>query len=376
MTTHETRRTIRAILAVLVLAATAAPAATGPASLQRALDQTINEVAREAAQKLKATDFPDITTIAVLPLWGDCRAETKAYIVNMIQSQIIGGRYRVLERDAKIWDALLEEIAWNTRREDVMTAETVQKFGKVAGCDAIVFGTVRECAFYLDSGRAITRLTLKMSVVQTGEARWSSGEIKSARLPNMPPRPRPDLDPAMLRAISQLAEQAVAGLKGRNVNTTNFCVFPLLGHEQGPYVTEVLQAELTKAGCSPVPVSRAEWDEFLAVNSRGRESLDTMADFAKRRGYDAFLYGTVSECRTLERKYKALARATLTLVNAQTGEALWSPGEIRGQVWLDWQDVLGLAVGDPIVWVLGGILVLLILWRAFARLFKSATRPR
>ncbi len=168
----------------------------------------------------------------------------------------------------------------------------------------------------------------------------------------------------------------MAGLKGRNVNTANFCIFPLLGLEQGRYVTEVLQAELTKAGCNPAPVSRTEWDEFLTVNSRGRDSLATMTDFAQRHGHEAFLYGTISECRVLERKYKALVRATLTMVDAKTGEAIWSPGEIRGEVWLDWEDLLIQAARDPIVWVVGGLLVLLILWQAFAKLFKSATRPR
>jgi hypothetical protein len=362
---------INAILAVLLLAATSVTAA-----LERALDQTINDVAQEAAQKLKETDFPDITSVAVLPLWGDCSPQTKAYIVNTIQSQIIGGRYRVIERDEQTWGTLLAETAWNSRREDIMTPETVQKFGKVVGCDAIVFGTVRECASYPDSGRVITRLTLKMSVVRTGEAKWSSGEIKSARIIGRVAPPRPNLDPALLRAITRLADSAVAGLKGKDVNTANFGFFPLLGQDQGGHVTEVLQAELTKAGCNPVPVSRAEWNEYLAANSRGADSLDTMSEFAKRRGYDAFLYGTVSECRILERKYKALARATLSMVSAKTGEAIWSPGEIRGQAWLDWQDVLGQAARDPLVWVLGGIVGLLILWRAFAKLFKSATRPR
>ncbi len=162
MVTVQVRRTMGAILAVLWVAATSGRAASAPATLERALDETINQVAQEAAQKLKATSFPDITNIAVLPLWGDCRPETKAYIVNTIQSQVIGGRYRVIERDRQTLDTLLKEIAWDTRREDVMDAATVQQFGKIAGCDAIVFGTVRECAFYPDSGQAITRLTLTM----------------------------------------------------------------------------------------------------------------------------------------------------------------------------------------------------------------------
>jgi hypothetical protein len=371
MVTQEARRTIAVILAATLLAATSATA-----NLGGALDQTINKVAQEAAKKLNETNFQDITHIAILPLWGDCSPQTKAYIANMIQSQIIGGRYKVIERDAQMWDSLLGEVEWNVLREDVMNAETVQRFGKVAGCDAIVFGTIRECAEYPERRLAITRLTLKMSVVQTGEARWSSGEIKSAQtlIPIGPPA-RP-LDPALLRAVSRMSNSAVAGLKGMNVNATKFGLFPLLGQDQGSYVTDVLQAELTKAGWNPAPISRVEWYEYLAANYRSVPTVEAMADFANRRGYEAFLYGTVSECRVLERKYKALAGATLNLVNAKTGEVIWSPGEIRGEAWLDWQDILVLASGDPLVWVLGGIVVLLIVWRAFAKLFRSATRPR
>ena len=370
MVTQEARRTIAVILAAMLLAATSATA-----NLGGALDQTINKVAQEAAQKLNETNFQDITNIAILPLWGDCSPQTKAYIGNMIQSQIIGGRYKVIERDAQTWDSLLGEVEWSVLREDIMNAATVQKFGKVAGCDAIVFGTIRECAEYPERRLAITRLTLKMSVVQTGEARWSSGEIKSAQT-LIPVVPSPPLDPALLRAVSRLSSSAVAGLKGKNISAVKFGLFPLLGQDQGGYVTDVLQAELTKAGCNPAPISRVEWDEYLAANYRSVPTVEAMSDFANRRGYDAFLYGTVSECRILERKYKALVGVTLNLVNAKTGEVIWSPGELRGRAWLDLRDILIVASGDPVVWVLGGVVVLLIVWRAFAKLFRSATRPR
>jgi len=168
----------------------------------------------------------------------------------------------------------------------------------------------------------------------------------------------------------------VAGLKGKNVNTSNFAFFPLLGQDEDGYLTEVLQAELTKAGCNPAPIAKTEWQEYLVANSRRPESVEAMRDFSKRKGYDAFLYGTVNECRIIQRKYKALARATLTMVGVETGEAVWSPGEIRGEARLDWLDIPGIAVTDPLVWVVGGVIILLIVWRAFARLFKSATRPR
>ncbi|MBN1506065.1 MAG: hypothetical protein JW955_04420 [Sedimentisphaerales bacterium] len=370
MVTRKTQRIMAVMLTALLLAATSAIA-----NLGGVLDQTINKVAQEAAGKLNETDFQDITNIAILPLWGDCNPQTKAYIGSMIQSQIIGGRYKVIERDAQTWDSLLGEIEWNVLREDIMNAETVQKFGKVIGCDAIVFGTIRECAEYPDRRLAITRLTLKMSVVQTGEARWSSGEIRSAQGLGVEP-PLPPADPALLRVIARLADSAVAGMKGVTINAARIGLFPLLGQAQSAYVTEVLQAELTKAGWNPSPISRVEWEEYLVANYRSVPTVEAMTDFANRRGYDAFLYGTVSECRILGRKYKAMAAATLNLVNAKTGEVIWNPGEIREEGWLDLRDILVLASGDPLVWVLGGIVVLLIAWRAFAKLFRSATRPR
>ncbi len=346
------------------------------AELGRALDQTINEVAQEAAKKLKQTSFGDIKNIAVLPLWGDCAAETKSYIVNTIQSEIVGGPYKVMERNTQAWDTLLGEIEWGNLREDIMNAATVQRFGRIEGCNAIVYGTVRECAEDAGTGRAVTRLTLKMGVVETGEVKWSSGEIKSVRIVGPTALPRPNMDPALIRAINQLTANAVVGLKGKNVNTSNFAFFPLLGQDEDGYFTEVLQAELTKAGCNPAPIAKTEWQEYLVANSRRPESVEAMRDFSKRKGYDAFLYGSVNECRIVPRKYKALARATLTMVGAQSGEAVWSPGEIRGQSYLDWLDIPALAVADPLVWVVGGIIVLLIVWRTFAKLLKSATRPR
>ena len=83
----------------------------GQELIKRALDQTIDEAAQEAAQKLKATQFTDVNNIAVLPFWGDCSDEIRQYVTRTIQDQIIGGRYRVMERSDAAWNSLLGEIA-------------------------------------------------------------------------------------------------------------------------------------------------------------------------------------------------------------------------------------------------------------------------
>ena len=86
--------------------------------------------------------------------------------------------------------------------------------------------------------------------------------------------------------------------------------------------------------------------------------------------------GAVSERDVASSKYKASVRFTVTMIDAETGRAIWSPGEVAGSAWLDWRDIIGQAIRDPLVWVVAGILVLLIIWGAFKKLFMAATRPR
>src|SRR4030042_1199313 len=119
------------------------------------------------------------------------------------------GRYRIMERNTQAWDNLLSEMEWNTLREDTMNQETLQRFGWIEGCDAVMYGTLRECAMYPYPNRAypITRLTLTLGIVKTGQAKWSSGEVVSVRFIPPPDKP-PNIDPAPVRAINQGARRA------------------------------------------------------------------------------------------------------------------------------------------------------------------------
>jgi hypothetical protein len=257
-----------------------------------------------------------------------------------------------------------------------MNQQTVQRFGRIEGCDAVIYGTLRECATYPDTGQAVTRLTLTMGIVETGEAKWSSGEVKSVRIRSEPGPGGETMDPALIRAVNQCAAQAAENLQGSGTAANGFCVFPLLGGDGDGYMCGVLHSSLAKIGCSPALVSVDRWRGYLVANSGDARSVESMRSFARENGYKAFLWGTVNECKVLDRKYKAVARITLHLVNVDTGQAAWGPGEIIGTSWLDWQDAVRLAVGDPIVWVLGGLLILAIIWRVLRGFVRTATRPR
>jgi hypothetical protein len=215
-----------------------------------------------------------------------------------------------------------------------------------------------------------------MGIVETGEAKWSSGEIKKVKIITQPSQALPALDSALVKAINMAAEKATVSLKNKSLNIKGFALFPLLGKDDDNYVSDVLHSQLTKVGCNPIPVSQMQWQEYLVANSSAPQRVETMRNFAREKGWSTLMYGTVNECRVRERKYNAIVRMTLNIVNVETGESVWSPGEIVGRAWLDWQDIIRLAVSDPIVWVLGGLIVLLIIWRSLKKLILSATRPR
>lgn len=345
-------------------------------TLQRALDQTIDDVAKEAGKRLKETDFADIQSIAVLPLWGACPNDTKAYIVRTIQSQLIGGRYRIMERSDPAWDNLLSEIEWSDKREDIMNQATLQQFGRIVGCDAVVYGTVRECKVYPDSYQAVTRLSLTLGVVETGEAKWSSGEIKQVKVVPGPMEFTGAMDSLLAEAISQACQKAAGSLQASGAGVNGFVVFPLRGQDGDGYIRGVLQSSLAQVGANPIPVAIAEWNEYLVANSQNQQSVEAMRGFAKLKGYPAILHGGVNVRQARNGRYHATTSFTVTLVDSETGRTLWSPGEVVGSAKLSGRRLLIAGLQDPIVWVIGGLLIAFIIWRAFRKMFVSAMRPR
>lgn len=344
--------------------------------LQRALDKTIDEAAIEAADQLKQTAFEDIENIAILPLWGTCPNDVKTYVMRTLQSRIIGGPYRVMERSEAAWTNLLSEMEWDELREDVMNPETLQRFGRIEGCDAVLYGTIRECAVYPDKRQAVTRLNLTLGVVETGQAIWSSGEIRKAKVIAVALVPPVDINPALARAVNRAARQAAEQLQAKALGTGSFAFFPLEGKDPDGYVSGVLHATFAEMGANPSTVSPESWQAYLAAHAQTTPSADAMRGFATQEGHPAVMFGTVNERQTLPRKYKAVVRFTLNLVNAETGQTIWSPGEILGEARLDNRDIVMTAVRDPIVWVVAALIVLFIIWRAFKKLFVAATKPR
>jgi len=162
------------LMASVVLLA-AATAGTPPAygddaeTLQRAADAALAPVAGD----LGRTSFVGLKSIAVVPLRGD----VTGYVTERVRDLVARTPYGLFTREDQVWDELLREIEWGVRREDVMNPETVQKFGRIEGVDAILYGTVWDNSINLWSIRGHTKVSLVLADVETGQELWRSGPL-------------------------------------------------------------------------------------------------------------------------------------------------------------------------------------------------------
>ncbi len=141
-----------------------------PARGSQLTDKAIEDAALKAVSDIDAAKLGDVKSVTVLPLWGD---DEQGYAADMVKSKLTSSGVQVLARSEKEWDSLLDEISWNVKREDIMDASTVQRFGKIKGCDAVLYGTVREVSRSLWGFRGSARLSLHIADVETGQIVWS-----------------------------------------------------------------------------------------------------------------------------------------------------------------------------------------------------------
>jgi len=166
--------TIIRLFTVVGVLAWAVPA---PAGETEAMDEATRAAVDQAIETLRAKNLEDVDTIAVMPLWDD----PDGYVTETLKVAATNTAFRLVARGEAEWDQLLEEIGWTEKREDVMDSATVQRFGKILGCDAILYGTVRELQLDELGVQAVCRLTLHLGIVETGQIAWSDQPV--ARVP-------------------------------------------------------------------------------------------------------------------------------------------------------------------------------------------------
>lgn len=130
-----------------------------------ALDQAAADVGRKIQEEL-ASKTLGVKNIAVFPFVGD-RSDLSS-VIRSAMSRQTGPYTFVLYTKAPEWDALYQEIERGVREGDTMNPETVQKFGRMVGADALLGGEIRTAD--ADTGKLSVNMIL--IEVATGKHLW------------------------------------------------------------------------------------------------------------------------------------------------------------------------------------------------------------
>jgi hypothetical protein len=134
--------------------------------MRRAVDKAVAQI----SEQLNGTEF-SIKSIAVVPMRDDLEGE---YVTDQLRSIVTKSPYDAFTRDDATWNTLLDEIKMGDDKGDVMSPETIQKFGKVEGVEAILYGKVWDKSFSDTGLRAHTRIGVRLAIVETGKEIWAT----------------------------------------------------------------------------------------------------------------------------------------------------------------------------------------------------------
>ena len=133
----------------------------------------VNVLMDKVVSALKSADVPRDKTIAILPIPGD----RDGMLSNQLKIALTkAGLVCVEGKEDPMWDAILKEIEWDERKEDMLDATTLDKFGKLKSAQLLLYGFARMWTFWDVAAWAETEL--HVTSIETKRHLW--GDTLSA----------------------------------------------------------------------------------------------------------------------------------------------------------------------------------------------------
>jgi hypothetical protein len=302
--------------------------------------------------------------ILVLPIRGD-RSQLAE---GALKAALSRAGYNVVEpADQEVWAKILEEIEWAERKEDILDAGTLVKFGAIQGARQVAYGALVQ----VDSTpeRVYAELALHAASLATRQHVWG-GQYAERRYLAADVKGAVPIDPnvsTVLAALGRQIEVSVAAAADRPAGAV--AIVPLAGDTDG-YVTAMVRDALSRAGVNL---------RDLDVRTSAQAQRLLRDDPAKA---DAILAGGVRDLSVVRRQpdpstsvEEIRVVVQVAIRNAQTGQIVWSGTFGEVQRFSEKQTLWELARGvDPKIWLYGGggLLVLMFL----AAFLKATQRVR
>lgn len=236
------------LLTMLLLACCAVPAFGQ--EFEEDVRQAIQATMRDAAASIRDSRIPVGVPVSCLPLAND----RGAYVEGQIKMAVGEGGHQYVEgKTDPFWDAVMEEVAWDTRKADMLDAKTLVAFGKLKATKILIYGVVRAAE---KSGRRVfVEIELHASSIETKEHLWGGNFAKRYYLPgpdqivgliDIPVEVREPMKAQLAAKVVQSLEQAAGKLQP--IRTVAYV--PLAG-DLDQYATFMLRDAVSRSRLNP-----------------------------------------------------------------------------------------------------------------------------
>ena len=281
--------------------------------MRQAVQGTIQDA--EAALK-KASAVPNDAPIAILPIAGDA----DGWLAGQLKIALTkAGKTCVEGKEDPAWKAIIKEIAWDARKEDILDPATLDKFGKLKSAQTLIYAFIRSAS--LTKRCAFFEMELHVTSIATKQHLWGGVYARRHYFPNPLVEGLIEL-PAELRDVvrGKFRDGVVSSLKGATKlsGIKKVAFLPLAG-DTANYVSDIVRDAIARTDLSAVNLDVTTLGEArLALRDQPGQA-------------DGLLYGSVRDMSIIRKdtaphdmRYTIVVEMQACIESATTREQLWS----------------------------------------------------
>ena len=309
---------MKKIFTAFVIGAALVGAARAGIAADELVALALKDAMGDAKASLAATaKIPSDKAVAVLPFADDKSGHVVALLKNVLTDV---GKTCVEGKEDPMWDAILKEIEWDERKEDILDAATLDKFGKLKSAQYLMYGNVRRLA--ATERYVLVEIELHVSCISTKQHVWGGTFVRRHHAPGNDPDGAVSIPDEVRQAViagiraeigKSLAKSAKLGAVKR------VAMLPIAG-DVDQYGEGLFRDVLTASSVTPVNLDVVTRAEARFALREGPGTADAIA-YGALRDMGATLKETQA---TGERTYSARMEMQLWIEKGATREILWS----------------------------------------------------
>ena len=279
--------------------------------------QAVQGAMQEAETAIKAASaIPNGSPVAILPIKGD----SDGWLAGQLKIALTrAGKTCVEGKEDPMWGAILKEIEWDERKEDILDQATLDKFGKIKSAQTLMYAFIRSTS--LTKRCAFFEVELHATSIATKQHLWGGVFAKRHYFPDPVVEGVVEI-PVELRGVMQgkFRERIVASIKGspKLADVKKVAFLPFAG-DTANYVADIVRDAVAQTALTAVNLD-------IGTIGEARLALRDQPGQA-----DALLYGSVRDMSVIrkdsaphEKRYTLVVEIQACIERATTREQLWS----------------------------------------------------